>query len=626
MLYGYAGRLLRIDLSTREVHTEALDENVLKQYIGGTGLGIKYLYDEVPADADWDDERNRVIISSGPLGGTPLAGSGTVSLVTKGAMTHGATASQANGYFGAYMKQCGFDSIILQGVSSDWVYIYIHNGSAEIRDASNYIGLDTWECAEAIRKDLGKKKREISVAAIGPAGENMVRFSCLVFDGDHVASKNGNGAVLGSKRVKAIVTERNVKNPAPVYDMDALKEVAADFREDIDFTQFGNGTSTVFDGGTLAQQGNCLMYNCRQVYDENPDLVPKLQGFGSIHMRAQHDGKRDACFACNATHCHELVLSEGDHKGEIVNEPEYECGLAFGPVIGNFNGPNGIWLATLADKLGIDGNECGWLLGLVMECVENGILTADDLDGLDMTWGNTAACEELLKKISLRKGVGDFLAEGTKIVAERLGPEAMKMAVYIEKGTAPRGVPFKASFPLLMDYALGNGGTNDGMAELADPDFFGIDCSIGSAYRGMSGDLDQAIEFNSHFGWGNLLNDCFGICYFPTEVDYERLMDALSAATGWELSPEILMTQGLRIQNLMRAFNTKHGQTRAGDHPSHRMLEPVEMPVPVEDYSDRYEEALDRYYDAMGWDRDTTKPLPETLKKYDLEFVIPDLW
>jgi aldehyde:ferredoxin oxidoreductase len=163
-LYGYAGKLLRVDLTSEQITEEELDEETARKYIGGTGIGARYLYEEVPAGVEWSDEGNRLIIASGPLGGTRVGGSGTVSVVTKGALTNGAVAAQANGFFGAFLRFCGYDGIILQGRAKNWVYLHIHDGGAELKDASHLVGKDNWETNDLIKSDFGKREREMSVA------------------------------------------------------------------------------------------------------------------------------------------------------------------------------------------------------------------------------------------------------------------------------------------------------------------------------------------------------------------------------------------------------------------------------------------------------------------------------
>ena len=209
---GYAGRLLRLDLTGGRITEDSLDGNTLKKYVGGTGLGAKILYEEVAPEIDWSSPENRLVLASGPLGGTRVGGSGTFSVVTKGALTNGATSSQANGLLGAYLRFNGFEGVIFQGAAKSPVYLYVHDGMAELRDAGHLTGKDVWETEDIIKAEVAKPGREASVFGIGPAGENRVRFATIAGDRGHIAAHNGVGAVLGSKKMKAIAVARRKGN------------------------------------------------------------------------------------------------------------------------------------------------------------------------------------------------------------------------------------------------------------------------------------------------------------------------------------------------------------------------------------------------------------------------------
>src|SRR3990170_2669866 len=217
-LGGYAGKILRVDLTNGRIDTDAPDEPTLRRWVGGTGIGAKYLYDLVAPGVEWNDPRNMLSIASGPLGGTRLGGTGTISVVTKGPLTNTATSTQANGFMGAFMKFAGFDGVVLTGASEKWVYVYMHDGVAELRDASHLVGKDTWEMQEAIAAELGKKEADISVMGVGPAGEHLVRFAAVAGDHGHVAGHNGSGAAMGAKKVKAIVATRSSAKRPHVHD------------------------------------------------------------------------------------------------------------------------------------------------------------------------------------------------------------------------------------------------------------------------------------------------------------------------------------------------------------------------------------------------------------------------
>ena len=209
---GYKGRILRVNLTEEKIIEDRFPEPTLRKYIGGVGLAAKIIYDEVPPGTPWDHPDNLLILALGPLNGTRIAGSGTYTMVTKGPLTGGATSTQASGRFGAYAKFSGYDMLVLKGVSKKWVYLYIHDGIAEIRDAGHLLGKDTVETEEAIKRELGKKEKEISVVGIGLAGENLIKFAVVAGDRGHVASKNGVGAVMGLKRIKAIAAARGDKS------------------------------------------------------------------------------------------------------------------------------------------------------------------------------------------------------------------------------------------------------------------------------------------------------------------------------------------------------------------------------------------------------------------------------
>lgn len=248
---GYAGRFLRVGLSNGTITEERWDATSLRKWVGGTGVGVKTLHNEVPPSVQWSDPDNRLIMATGPLGGTSVMGTGTVSFVTKGAMTGGATTTQANGFMGAYMKFAGFDAVIVQGQSPKWVYLYLHDGLAELRDAAQLVGTDTYELQDRINEELGKREHRLSVFGIGPAGEHLVRFACIAGDRGHVAGHNGSGAVMGSKRLKAIVAERGKR--FPVFDEKGFTNEPSRCRECRAAHKAGRGGSRS-GGGTSNDQ------------------------------------------------------------------------------------------------------------------------------------------------------------------------------------------------------------------------------------------------------------------------------------------------------------------------------------------------------------------------------------
>jgi len=431
VLYGTTGKILRVDLDNGKTWIENLSEDVIHKYLGGTSLGVKLLYDEVPSKINWADSKNRVYMLSGPLGGSGLAGSGCFSIVTKGTCTNGVTSTQANGNFGAYLKFSGFDGIAIQGVAPEWGYLYIHDGSAELRDAKHLIGKDTWEVEDIVKDELGYSGRNMSVFSIGPAGENLVKFAGLHGDRGHTAAHNGLGAVIGSKKLKAVAVSRsqgsiNIAN----------KTQFAEYRKEL-LNYFKSHNPVVFKHGTHKALVGADKAGILPVKNYTTNIFPEAYKFD---VRDRYEiPKKNPCIFCPSSHCVEIKVTEGPYAGFIGKDPEYEQYAAWGPQIGVTDPGAAIVLSNEADGLGIDSNEGGWLIGWVMECFEKGLLTSDDLGGLQMKWGNVEGTRTLLRKIANREGAGNWLAEGIKAAAEKVGGEAVNMAIYTKKGNIPRG-------------------------------------------------------------------------------------------------------------------------------------------------------------------------------------------
>ncbi|MBC8225345.1 hypothetical protein H8E65_12205, partial [Candidatus Bathyarchaeota archaeon] len=409
---GYAGKLLRVDLTEGTLEDWPWDEQAYRSYLGGTGAGAKILYDEVPPDADWSDPVNRVVIASGPLGGTSVGGTGTISLVTKGALTGGATSVQANGLFGAYMRFSGYDGVVIQGASDEWKYLILKDGAAELRDASEIMGLDTYEVSNALKEIHGVRGRGAAVLSIGPAGESLVRWAGVFVDKGHSASHNGPGAVLGSKKLKAIIAfpgDRKVD----VHDPDALNEAAKAIYEDVNYFR---GTIGGVETGQKSGLGTLPVKNyTTNLWDASDE---KVDAYGEKYLRDTYQVGREPCWGCRLLHCAWMEVKEGPYAG-IVEEPEYEQLAAWGPAIGVDDVEASIMLSGLTDKLGLENNEAGWLTGWLMECFEKGWITEEQSGGFKIAWGDVWAVVELLEMISKREGFGDLLAEGIKRVSEK---------------------------------------------------------------------------------------------------------------------------------------------------------------------------------------------------------------
>lgn len=623
-LPGYLGKLLRVDLTNETFTDVVIDKEMARKWIGGTGFGVKILADEVPAGVEWDDPANRWIIAGGPLSGTIMPGSGTVSVVTKGPLTNGAVATQPNGFFGAFLRFCGYDGIIIQGQARRWSYLVITTDGVELRDASHLLGKDTWETADLIKEEFGKKEHGMSVAAVGPAGEHLVRFAPVVIDKDHVASHNGNGSVLAAKRLKAIAVDRG-KGKIPVADKEALGAVAKQFKDEVltyAFTQWG--TTGGFAGGIVAKYGMMPIKNMTTTVTDAPAEL--LDKFGSPYTRSKHNGKRDNCWGCAAHHNHKYVLAEGCYQGQPVYEAEFEGLTSLGPIIGNYDAAAALYLSNLADRLGFDVNELGWTLGLAIECYEKGVITQKETDGLDLTWGNYKAVEQLMYRIANRQGFGNVLAEGAMRAAQAIGGEAPNFAVGVKKGVTPRTVEIRGIWPWVLDHCISQSGTNEGYEYILKPRDVGIDAPDGMRLDpGLPAEV--AVEYTVKTSWSAHFLDCLGVCWFACNGDFGRLCDALRAATGWDFPNTEVPAVGTRIQNLLRVFNIRHGHTPEMDEPSPRLGGTIQDgPSQGRRFLDFWPQMRTDYYKGKGWDPETGKPLPETLRQSGLEQFIPEMW
>lgn len=628
---GYAGGLLRVNLSTGKMGRDIPDESTWRKYIGGTGIGIRYLYDNVKPGVEWSDPANAFIIATGPLGGTNVHGSGNISIVTKGPMTNGATASQANGFLGAYLKFNGYDGIVVDGASKDWVYLYIHDGQAELKNASHLLGKDTWEIEDIIKQELGYSEHGMSVFGIGPAGEKLVRFAAVVGDKGHCAPHNGTGAVMGSKKLKAIAVARG-KFPVVVYDREKLTAATNELFEII---KKDPAWSMVYKWGMLwsapggHRSGTSLVKN----YLTNQFQISEedLNKFHADYIRAHYSPKRNPCWACQMNHCNIITINEGPYAGYVAEEPEAEAVSAWGFLIGNGDAPSMIMLSNEVDRLGMDTNEAAWTIAFIMECYEKGILTSKDTGGLEMKWGNVDAARAMLYKIARREGLGDMMAEGVMRASRKMGGQAPEMAIYTIAGNTPRSHDHRLRWLEMFDTCTSNVGTMENDCFGARPALLGLPAELKNAATvplSPSYKTEDIPKLEAGAKGNFQFLDSLGVCKFTNPVYPEYLVREIKAATGWEdFTWDEAVQIGRRTVNLLRAFNVLHGRKPDSERPSPRYGSiPADGPGKGVNVMPLWDNMLDVFYKEMAWDKATGKPLPETLSKLGLNDVSGDLW
>ena len=609
--YGYAGKMLRVNLTTGEISEEKISQETLQKFVGGSGIGVKILYDEVSPSIDWSDPANKLIIASGPLGGTPFPGTGTLSFVTKGAMTNGVATSQANGLFGAYLRLSGYDGIILEGASPDWVSLNINDDSAELVNADHLHGLDTYETYEQVLKDIGKKEKEASTLSIGPAGEKLSRLAGIFESEGHSASKNGPGAVMGSKKLKAISVTRG-SNKIPIKDPEKFNELAGFIREKSNVYQ---GTLGLLYKMQKRGDGAIPVKNyTTNIWDISDE---KIEDWSEESIRERYSPKPNPCYGCAANHSTMMTIPCGPYAGMKVEEPEYEQMAAWGPIIDNDDMEAAAMLCVLTDRLGFDNNEIGWIVSWLMECYERELVSQEQLNGIDLAWGNIEATRELMYLIARREGIGDSLAEGVMRASQKLGGEAARAAIYTKKGNSPRGHDHRTRWGELLDTIVSNTGTLENHTSI----------SALPPYSTAPGEAEKVTLGEARTKGVMILNDCLGNCRFPTGLDLALFTEVLNAITGWSLSQREAQDVGVRTVNMMKVYNLRAGIGRDKDAPSERYgSTPVDGPSAGISIQPDLEGMLRLYYTEMGWDPETSKPLPETLRQLGLDTIIQDIW
>ena len=611
MAEEHTGQILRVDLGKGKTERFTIGEDILRNFIGGTGLGAKFLYDEVPPGIAWSDPKNRLILAAGPLNGTAIGGSGSISIVSKGPLTNGAGCSQANGYFGAYLRTCGLNAIIIQGASENLQYLYVDSESEELRDAEWLRGMDTYKTAGLVKHDCGLREREMAVASIGPAGENLVKFAGVFIDHGHSASHNGLGAVMGSKKLKAIGVARG-KSQVPVHDSERLRAVAKELVENVrtqskDTYEYGTLNGIINNG-----QRNMIPVKNYTTATWTIDKE-KLKKFAGSYIRENYPARRNSCWAYQIHHCDIMTITEGPYAGEVVEEPEYEQFAAWSSAIGQEDVASAMMLSKEVDRLGIETNEGGWVVGFAMECYERGIFTKEMANGLDLSWGNAEDARLLLNLIANRQGIGDILAEGTMRAARKIGGEALNLAVHTMKGNTPRGHDHRNRTTEQWDTSISNTGT--------------LETWGGPIALGSFPNWEDIVAANLHDKGAMMFEDSLVTCRFNTRMNTDLLCQALSAVTGWDFPVEEAFQTGRRTVHILRAFNIRQGVAgRALDRPSQRYgSKPDSGEGQGKSLEDVWDKMLDKYYAGMGWDSDG-KPLPETLRKFGLDYVAGNLW
>jgi aldehyde:ferredoxin oxidoreductase len=611
-LYGYAGRILHIDLSTGKTYTEPLNEDYAKKYIGGIGLGMRLWLDNSKAGVDPFSPENPLVLVTGPTSGTiwPTGGNGH-AFVAKSPQSYGIGESKSHGSFGTELKRAGYDAVIFHGKAEKPVYVWIDDDSVQILDASHLWGKSPAETEDTIKEELGDYY--IRVAAIGPAGEKLVRIACIINEKTRAAGRCGMGAVMGSKNLKAIAVRgtRDVTVAKPDEFLEFVKE----------FHERMKGPATK-KYRTLGTPENVLVHNalhCMPTRNYNNAHFEAAEKVSGEYLNERFVAKIIGCSSCAMRCEHICVVNEGPYKGAMARV-EYEPLWALGPYCGIDRLDAVIKGSELCNYYGMDSISAGVIVGFAMDCYENGILTQKDMDGIEARFGNHEALVKLLEKMGKREGIGNILAEGVKFAAEKIGKGAEKFAQHI-KGVEVTGYDLRCLKTAALGFAVS---------------FRGADHNRHGAYA-----FDVKGKFNRlKYEKGRAkavkdiedvytIIDSLIICKFSRGTyykEFEDLAKLYTLVTGWETTPEEMRLKGERINNLARVINVREGLGRKDDTLPWKVMN---LPVPDEGPSkgayvtqEELDLMLDDYYEVRGWTKEGI-PTPEKLKQLGMDDLIP---
>jgi len=607
-LFGYAGRILLVDLSTGKTTVEPLNEEYAKKYIGGIGLGMRLYLDHSKAGVDPFSPDNPLILTTGPISGTmwPTGGNGH-TFVSKSPQTFGVGESKAHGSFGTEMKRAGYDAIILKGKAEKPVYLWVDDDSIQLVDASGLMGKSPGETEDAIREELGDYY--IRVAAIGIAGEKLSRIACIINDKTRAAGRTGLGAVMGSKNLKAIAM-RGTRD-VTVAKTDDFMEYVKEFHERMK----GPATQKYRALGTPE---NILVHNSLSCMPTRNYRNSRFEGAEKVSgevLNEKYVAKIIGCSSCAMRCEHEVVVPEGPYKNTMTRM-EYESLWALGPYCGVDRLDAIIKAMDLCNYYGVDSISTGVIAGFAMDCYETGILTQQDMSGIDAKFGNAEAMVQLVEKIGKREGIGEVLADGVKFAAEKIGKGSDKLALHI-KGVEVTGYDLRCLKTAALGFAVS---------------FRGADHNRHGAYAfDVKGKVNRLI---AEKGRGKLVRDMedvynlidsFIVCKFSRGTYYKELPDMAklyTLVTGYEITPEELKKAGERIQNVARLFNIREGLGRKDDNLPYKVMhEPISDEGPSKGAFVTQAELdllLDDYYESRGWTKEGV-PTKEKLKELGME-------
>jgi aldehyde:ferredoxin oxidoreductase len=622
MTFGYTGTILRVNLTEKTINEEAIREDWGRQFIGGAGLATRYLYDEVPKGIDPLGPENKLIFMTGPLTGTRSASASRYSVVTKSPQTGIWGHANSGGSFGPALKQAGFDGVIFEGVAEKPVYLVINDGKAELKSAEMLWGKKISETEKIIKTTHPGRWH---MASIGPAGEKMVRYAAIINDKHRAAGRCGVGAVMGSKKLKAVACSG--RRPVELAKPEQFKQTA---KQQLDFIN-----ESILKIGFESYGTNMIsdMVNVRGGYPTRNWQSGEFAGIDEVGGQALSDKvlvKGVSCFACPIACGRGTEIKEGKYKGHKGEGPEYESVNTLGAQCG-IDDLNTITMANyLCNDLGLDTISAGSTIAFAMECQEKGLLPAEKTGGFEPKFGDGDALIELLNMIAYRQGLGDLLAEGTKRMSELIGGGSEAFAMHVKGLEMPAYDP-RAAKICGLGYVTANRGGDHITGFIQAPAFVDMpillvpESQIEDPFNPKLEEAKIMVDLEDAL----TMFDCIGACKFMALLlPVQDYLDLINAGLNWDMNEEDFRLSGERIYNLMRLYCIREGIDRKADILPERLLsEPLQEGPSKGMVIDKplLESLKSSYYNYRGWDQERGYPTEEKLLELGLNDLATEL-
>lgn len=611
---GYMGKILFVDLSTGNIREEVPDEKLCHNFLGGYGWGARILMSRQKQGVAPLGPDNTLGFITGPLTGTPSLFGSRYTVVAKSPLTGTWGDANSGGDFGPHLKFAGCDAVFLTGTSKKPVYLFINEGKAELRDASALWGKDTCDTEDMLKTELGT---EVRVACIGPSGEKLSLISCIVNNKGRAAGRSGLGAVMGSKKLKAMVVKGQLE--VPVANKNKLDETRKKYLATLSgglydtLKEFGTSGMTA---GSI-QSGDAPTKNWAGSIQDFPNAAA-ISDKSVIALQQRKYG----CWRCPIACGGHMKAGHGQFKYVAgVHKPEYETIVAFGSLCLDDNMESLVKLNDVCNRYGLDTISAGATIAFAIECYEKGLISKKDTDGIELKWGDASAIVDMTEKMGRREGFGDILADGVKKASEKIGKGAEEFAIHVQGQEVPMHDPKR-----FMNY----GGTYWGDATPARH-------TQGSEGYRAPGLQPPAFARKSFAGRGeahnfaaNLVHTVMaaGWCTFGYQcTDYMAVPDLLSAVTGWNIDIKEMLLIGEKIANIRQAFNIREGLNPLKFNLPGRLVgKPPLATGPLAGRICDIETLTKDYYAAMGWDTTTGKPSKQKLIELGLDDVAAVLY